>query len=576
MREHHTRRVDGVPITIKEHIMKSVQLKINKENLVNHLRYAFTNKFTVISELMQNARRAGSDYVSFNYDEDNKVLVVEDQGCGLDDPQTILTIAESGWSEDIKDSETPYGLGFMSALFSAEHVKIESNSMSIEFHTESVLNFNMISVFPSDKKVGTRITLTGLDLHVAGAVSGFSHGYPIKVFFNGEEQKRDHALDGPLDFITTPLGDMRITDLDKPIDKAFRLGTQDLTVYLQGIQVYRSRAAHCSQTNIVHLDASQFKGRLPDRDKLIDEKEVINQVMAMIKLYWQSRLISDVKNLDGQFIAKRYFETLKFWDQIALLNTVDYLPTEVLGVYDIYPIHGSDLEDQYSLQDSVIAKQDIVNGDNLILNLDEDHCIDEPFQVSMYAFYLNALFLTNNNLDKEHWIYEHLVEIDRDNLNMTLEGTVSEANVSCDWFVSNVVFCERAILTGPCGNVNIDSDAFYYAGGFIYAQGHPVAQHESSVIVIPNGEHSGQVVRQMASYQSEWSELLENEMNADETNMENFIISHRPGKEIELIQRLLDKSELRMFDSLKGRSFKVTVLNEPDELSSSFYKVEFE
>lgn len=560
--------------------MSSVQLKINKENLVNNLRFAFTNKDTVISELMQNARRAGSDHVSFDYDEDKKVLVVEDQGCGLDDPQTILTIAESGWDENTQNLESPFGLGFMSALFSAEHVKIESNSMSIEFHTESVLNFNKISVLPSDKKIGTRITLTGIDFHVASAVTRFSHGYPIKVFFNTVEQERDHALDGPLDYISTPIGDMRITDLKEPVQKHQKLGTRDIIVYLQGIRVYKSSCAHSKHANIVHLDATQFKGRLPDRDKLVDEDEVIDKVKVVIDQYWQTRLQNDIQKLEGKAIAEKYFATMKYWNQMVLLNAVDYLPTEVVSVYNEYPIELNEWEDGNEHYDKVIAKQDILNGQTIILNLEEDLCAEEPFQVSMYAYALNALFLSTHDLDKKHWLYDSLVDVSIEDLTLRLEGAVSDSYVgSCDYFDSEVIFCDQAVISGPCGDVTITSDAFYYAGGFMYRQGYPAAvcieRYSRGVIVIPKEEHKGYVVRQMSAYRSEY-DYLEHDMETDVTGFENFIISHRPGQEIQLLHRLLNNSDFRLFNCLQDKTFKVTVLKELDEQTSSFYKVEFE
>jgi hypothetical protein len=38
--------------------METIQICVNEANLLATLGYAFTNKFTVVKELMQNARRA--------------------------------------------------------------------------------------------------------------------------------------------------------------------------------------------------------------------------------------------------------------------------------------------------------------------------------------------------------------------------------------------------------------------------------------------------------------------------------------------------------------------------------------
>lgn len=60
-----------------------VQARINEEGELCNQRYAFTDKFTLISELMQNARRAGARRVEITYDEASRVLRVDDDGCGI-------------------------------------------------------------------------------------------------------------------------------------------------------------------------------------------------------------------------------------------------------------------------------------------------------------------------------------------------------------------------------------------------------------------------------------------------------------------------------------------------------------
>lgn len=63
----------------------SVAMKVNQENLVKSLKFSFTNRSTVLGELMQNARRAGASQVTFDYDPVNTNLMVTDDGCGIDD-----------------------------------------------------------------------------------------------------------------------------------------------------------------------------------------------------------------------------------------------------------------------------------------------------------------------------------------------------------------------------------------------------------------------------------------------------------------------------------------------------------
>ncbi|MCK7500618.1 MAG: hypothetical protein MZW92_68145 [Comamonadaceae bacterium] len=47
-------------------------MRINEERLLENLRYAFTNRSTVLTELMQNARRAKASFVAIDYDGEHR------------------------------------------------------------------------------------------------------------------------------------------------------------------------------------------------------------------------------------------------------------------------------------------------------------------------------------------------------------------------------------------------------------------------------------------------------------------------------------------------------------------------
>ena len=57
-----------------------IQVQINTEGALRNQRYAFTDRFTLISELLQNARRAGAMRIEIHYDATAQVLRVEDDG----------------------------------------------------------------------------------------------------------------------------------------------------------------------------------------------------------------------------------------------------------------------------------------------------------------------------------------------------------------------------------------------------------------------------------------------------------------------------------------------------------------
>ena len=53
-----------------------IQVRINEEGALRNQRYAFTNRFTLVCELLQNARRAGATCIEIHYDATSQQLSV--------------------------------------------------------------------------------------------------------------------------------------------------------------------------------------------------------------------------------------------------------------------------------------------------------------------------------------------------------------------------------------------------------------------------------------------------------------------------------------------------------------------
>ena len=178
----------------------AVKLTVNAANLVRHLRNAFTRTDTVLAELMQNARRAGATSVAFQCDEATRTLSVEDNGRGLEDPQAMFSIGESGWDTETMTDERPYGMGFMAAIYAAERVVIASRGRRIDIDTSDLLDFQDIDVVADadGPAQGARITLQGWtlnDYQTKAALANYARGFPIPVLCNGEPLPRPDAID---------------------------------------------------------------------------------------------------------------------------------------------------------------------------------------------------------------------------------------------------------------------------------------------------------------------------------------------------------------------------------------------
>jgi hypothetical protein len=144
-----------------EHIMQ-IQVRINEEGALRNQRYAFTDRFTLVSELLQNARRAGAMRIEIHYDATTQVLRVEDDGRGLDDFQKLLSFHESGWDAATSAEERPF-VGFSKCLYAATRCIVASKHQRVDINTAAALAKASIEVEPITEAVaGTGSSCTAL------------------------------------------------------------------------------------------------------------------------------------------------------------------------------------------------------------------------------------------------------------------------------------------------------------------------------------------------------------------------------------------------------------------------------
>lgn len=277
----------------------SVRIAVNQGNLVKNLKFAFSNFSTFLAELIQNSRRAGASMVDIRLE--GKSLTVIDDGQGVQDFQKLFTIAESGWDAQTQSLENPFGMGFTSALFACEVLKVESCGQRLEARTLDLLEMRDFSLQAGEVASGTRLTLSNLTFdenRIGSALREIARGYPIPIFFNGEELERPDAQDAQT-FVATPVGAVSIRDL-----KGFGFGRRT-AVYLQGIRVLGS---HSSRPDaIVHLDSARYKAKLPDRNCLIDAEDKAKEIEAQVSAVAYSMLAELQGKMDPVEFANAYW-----------------------------------------------------------------------------------------------------------------------------------------------------------------------------------------------------------------------------------------------------------------------------
>lgn len=131
------------------------QLRIYRSN-------TFSNPYVFFGEALQNAQRAKATRVDIQVERDK--IIVQDNGPGLDDPQSLFTLASSGWDEQTKEEQDPFGIGFFSSLALAGNVCIESRGRKYTLNYDQLMQGDSLEVPEEDSEVteGFKVTLTEL------------------------------------------------------------------------------------------------------------------------------------------------------------------------------------------------------------------------------------------------------------------------------------------------------------------------------------------------------------------------------------------------------------------------------
>jgi len=564
----------------------SIQLQTNEQGILDYLRYAFTDKTTFLSEIMQNARRAGASYVKFNFYEAESTLIIEDDGCGIDDLQKILTVADSGWNKDVIEDDHPYGMGFMSALYAADEIVIESLKNRVEFNTRDALSRHLFTIETTSFNQGTRIVMRDIKLKdacIKNRLTELAKGYPIDVFYQSSALEQPYALRSKLKFTDTAIGRVHVAQWKDDINKSHGYGKCDFLVYLQGVCVAESTSIYFRTANIIHLDSKQFYGRAPDRDTLIDESDVLEKIQCMIQQLWRQRLENDVNHMDETAIAESYYPTLKKWKSLDLLNHLSLLPKDILLKADCYPIAFWEYEDGWLSNRKIISKQAVEDKQFKIVSFSEEMNSDEPFQHFMYAYLHRALIYKSDDLHIDHWLHEHIINLKSDDVDIELKGAVSSSTYVGHTIHKDVYFCSSYLLTGPLGDIHSDNKAVYFADGFLLRPGYPCKEYVqesyqyrglSGIIIVPLKTEYGEVVRQLDSFVDEYDTYLENDASEETVYFEEFLINNRLGGELVLLKRLVSKLRLNSYQSLQGKSFLIDILEEKDPETLETIKIQ--
>ena len=522
--------------------MEQIAVCVNPAKLLASLRYAFTNKYTVVTELMQNARRAKASYVAVDYDSKAQTLTVRDDGVGIAEWQKLFTVGESGWDAATARDEHAFGVGFMKSLYSARRCTVLSRDKMIAFDTAEALRQVPIDVQTMPSATQTVVTLEGVALEdLERRMEVLASAFPIPVIYNGARLARPVALDSK-PFVSTPIGHVHL------------VGTEDGKAVASTLLVLQGFAVHGDprfdrEGNIVHLDPRQFDARLPDRDVLIDEADVVKQVDAQLKAMWRVRLEQAKRTLSSEAFVARFFEAAVTWGATDLFADVPLLPGRLFARIVGYPIQEGYGDARYlHALPGLLRQEQFRNGELKAVVLSATDAENIPYWMFAKAKGF-VLFTRAWGVADNHWIWEHVLEIENHRPQVEVVGERLRSTLEGQWIRPDVVLCE-AYRVGIDGDVvELTHEAMVWTG----------ASGDEQLVLVPDGELSGAAVEQCSSYLDEDDHWRGEFVDRDRDALAKLIRRLRSSDPTEALRSLIGELKLEQYPGLHGHTFSVQV-----------------
>ena len=524
--------------------METIAVCVNGPKLIAALRYAFTNKYAVVKELMQNARRANASFVAVDYDAKAHTLSVRDDGVGIADWQKLFTVGDSGWDAATARDEHAFGVGFMKSLYSARRCTVRSRERMIAFDTSAALQQVEVEVKTVAPITGTIVRLEGVALEeLDRRMEAMAGAFPIPVIYNGRTLARPLAVDA-MPFASTDIGDVHLA------------GTEDgqaarsTVLVLQGF-VVSGDPRFDRGSNVVHLDPRRFLARLPDRDVLIDEDDAVRQVDATLKAMWRTRLAQAKREMSGEAFVTRFFDAAAAWGATELFSDVPFLPGRLFAKIVGYPVQQGYADARYlQALPGLVRWEQFRSGELKPAVLPETDA--ENFPHWMFAKAKGYVVFTRSWIVCEnHWIWDHVRELEDDHADVEIVGEHLRAALEGQWIAPEVVLCTcyRIRVNGEVAELN--DEAMYWTG----------RHREEQLILVPDGEVRGSAVEQCSSFIDEDDHWHGDYAEADREALAMLIRRLRASDPTDALRSLIGELKLERYPSLHGHTFSVQVGN---------------
>lgn len=537
------------------------------EGVFKLMKDAFTSSSKVLLELMQNARRAGSQTVEIEYDEAARVMTVYDDGCGIDDFGTLLKLAKTGWDAKTAITESAFGAGFWSAVFGCERLQVESKGRGFLANTTDILAFKPVVIY-SCEQPRTMVRMIGLHKPMKlipsyGDRNDFERaaaGFSIPVKLNGLEVPRPNAL---------------MSDFKKSAVGHILLGgcpSSEVKIYLQGFKVgsigragfYAGREGD----TIVHLDSTMFRARAPDRDCLIDAGDAFKAIETAILKLWVEHYEAVKASGDTETLIDEA-ATLISIGCAYLLNDIPVLPACVMDEVGIDAFYDGDFGRDYREPFAKLSREDaekitlvserVIGSESNYSSLyglrdgdcEFDDALIGEFNRTMYLELLKVRVIRSSKLDAGHWVFRlpNFRSKPLEYPTVSLTDELGEVGIHGRCIDHTFVPCRAITFKGDLGEAGSEDALALIVNG-----------DDAPAIAVGADASTSDLCKMLASFTDGDDHYVEDWFDDDAATLSNELAVARTGNvEILLndaLRGLLYSSSAARLD---GRSFVVTI-----------------
>lgn len=493
-----------------------MKLQVNQSKLLSNIGTVFTDKTKVISELVQNARRAGATSVAINYEASADVvskISISDNGSGISDFTKLFILAESGWDADVQVSEQPYGMGFFSTLSCAKTVTIRSLNQFITLDSEQALaGADIGEPQACDYLAGTEIILEGVDILKTTLQNFFMaafHYSSIEILVNGVAALRALSLPNTDQnkVVDTPFGKLVMNEWF--IDAA--------TVIVQEMRVGSFNSlSNWTDPNILFAN-NRIQARMPDRDAILDKAVVEAEFTTWLKSFYHEKLTAIRAEFANDIaFLEQYFKAVLHYCP-TMLNEIDWLPACAFTGAG-YPILCSSTNYESDTGVTSDVKREALESGQVFITSGHADLHSNELVMSHFLYRVNAMSLTtdaDNNLPENHWARPYIRTVAESDFTVRFDGFASPINLNlAHVYHFSLSKCDGIeIKYEPTGQtVSIQDDCIYFGDSEANIE-FPADLRASSVVA---GDFCMQsLLLQMSSYEDEYDSMLDDLLEAD-------------------------------------------------------------